>query len=56
VFLLYLEVDTIKTNIDRAKIHDSCLRYSLKTPDALHVLAAQNCKYLVTTDDKLKTV
>jgi predicted nucleic acid-binding protein len=37
------------------KIQDYCLRYSLETPDALHVLAAiQNSSYLVTTDTNLK--
>lgn len=52
-YLQALEVEIIEVKIDRRNIHDYCLRYSLETPDALHVTAAQNSNYLITTDQKL---
>jgi len=53
-YLCSLEIEIVEARIDRLKIHDYCLRYSLETPDALQVLAAKNSRYLVTTDTKLK--
>ena len=50
-----LEVEILGTKVDRVRIHDYCLRYSLETPDALHVLTAENSDYLVTTDEKFKS-
>lgn len=52
-YLRGLDIKIVKTEIDKTKIHDYCLRYALETPDALHILSAQNSNYLVTTDDKL---
>ena len=52
-YLRDLEVKIVKTEIDKTKIHDYCLRYALETPDALHILAAHDADYLITTDDKL---
>jgi len=52
-YLRNLEVKIVKMEIDKTKIHDYCLRYALETPDALHILAAHDSAYLITTDDKL---
>lgn len=53
MFLRELEVEIIEAKVDRKRIYDYCLRYSLETADALHVALAENSDYLVTTDDKL---
>lgn len=54
-YLQDLEVGFLRLNMDRHKIHEYCLRYSLETPDAMHLLVAiqEKSHYLVTIDRRL---
>jgi predicted nucleic acid-binding protein len=53
IFLRELGVEIIDAKVDKKRIYHYSLRYSLETADALHIALAENCNYLVTTDDKL---
>lgn len=55
-YLRKLEVRTVDLNMDRRMIHEYSLKYSLETPDAIHLLCAtQNSDYLVTIDARFKS-
>jgi len=54
-FLGNQQIQIVKINLDPQAVRDYCLKYSLETPDALHILTAsqQSCKYLTTVDKPL---
>jgi predicted nucleic acid-binding protein len=54
-FLDNQQIQVVKINLDPEAVRDYCLKYSLETPDALHVLTASqhSCKYLTTVDIQL---
>jgi hypothetical protein len=55
-YLDELHIKIINLNIDWSRIHDYCLRYSLETPDATHLLIASDTSdFLTTIDTPLKT-
>lgn len=50
-----LKVQRVELHLQRYKIHEYCLKYSLETADAIHLLAAvQNSDFLVTIDTPFK--
>jgi predicted nucleic acid-binding protein len=54
-FLKKIGVEFIKIQISWRKIHEYCLKYSLETPDAAHLLIAlEHSDYLVTNDKAFK--
>ena len=53
-YLIDLDITIIELTLDWREMHRYCLRYSLETADAAHVLLAKNnSQYLVTIDTAL---
>jgi predicted nucleic acid-binding protein len=54
-FLHRLHIEIVKINLNVQKIHEYSMKYSIETPDTVHVVTAieQSCGHLVTVDRAL---